>query len=322
MKDMTQHTQPVIPVHIISGFLGSGKTTLLNRTLTAFAMRQWRPVVVMNEIGDVNLDGLALESHDVPMAELLSGCICCTIRDDLSMQIHELVHQYNPDVLLIESTGIAQPIEIMDAVTEASLILPVMLRSTVVVVDGAALAELMDNQAAGRTYRLMRDQVRTASRLLLNKIDRLTEDETQRVEQQLREWNASAPIVRTIRCDVSIDELFGHDGSSYEPQRVHKRKSLIPHHSHQHVAAFTYFFDTPVNSHRFESMMKSLPDYVYRAKGIVSFTDTASRFLFQYAYRELELTRITPQGHVNDVAVFIGEQMDTKALEQRLKQLV
>jgi G3E family GTPase len=75
-----------------------------------------------------------------------------------------------------------------------------------------------------------------------------------------------------------------------------------------------------VDSEKFEAFLKQLPDHVYRAKGIVSFSDTASRFLFQYAYRETDFIRITPQGDVNDVAVFIGEHFSKEmVLEELLK---
>lgn len=83
------------------------------------------------------------------------------------------------------------------------------------------------------------------------------------------------------------------------------------HASHDHVMAYTHYFQNPVNSEEFERFVKELPRDVYRAKGIVTFTDTSSRFLFQYAYREADFMRITPQGEVPDVAVFIGEHFSS-----------
>jgi len=341
-----------IPVYVISGFLGSGKTTLLTRALDAYQRRGLRPVVIMNEVGDVNLDGVAIGegAGDVPMAELLGGCICCTIRGDLGVQLGELVASYEPDAVFIESTGVANPIEIMDAVTEASLYMPVSLESVVSVADGAFVADAAAaaDKPAGRTVRLMRDQVRCADRVLLNKTDRLSPEAADRAEALLRSWNAHAPIYRTERCDVPLDALFGDVGSRSgtggepEPRRTvapdaghepHREADASgrhepghgagasPHHSHEHVSVYTRFFERPIDSHAFEAFMKTLPESVYRAKGIVTFTDTASRFLFQYAYRELDFTRIRPQGEVNDVAVFIGEQFPKERLEDGLRML-
>jgi G3E family GTPase len=335
MADM----RTTIPVHVIAGFLGSGKTTLLGRALDVYNGKGLRPVVIMNELGDVNLDGIAVDAAgggDVPMAELLGGCICCTIRSDLSVQLSELVSEYGPDAIFIEATGVANPIEIMDAVTEASLYLPITLESIVTVVDGVHTADLLV-KPKGKTLRLMRDQVRCASRILLNKVDRLASDRVGQVEQALREWNAYAPIERTVRCVADIESVFAAAAGPPRPPLSPDNREHIcgegcdhnhnavsghqAHPAHEHVSVYTHFFAGPVDSHAFEAFMKSLPDSVYRGKGIVSFTDTASRFLFQFAYRELDFTRIQPQGEVNDVAVLIGEQFPKTELAARLQEL-
>ena len=109
----------VTPIYILSGFLGSGKTTLLSRLITSFS-EGLRPAIVMNEIGEVNIEGL-VAGEEVPTAEMLSGCICCTIRSDLSSEIAMLIQRERPDVIVIEATGIANPMEILDAAAEASL---------------------------------------------------------------------------------------------------------------------------------------------------------------------------------------------------------
>ena len=85
--------------------------------------------------------------------------------------------------------------------------------------------------------------------------------------------------------------------------------------------AYTCYFDRPVNSEAFEAMMGRLPDDVYRAKGILTFSDTSSRFMFQYAYKQLDLMKVNPQGEVPDVAVFIGEHFDKMELEREIRQL-
>lgn len=314
-----------IPVYVIAGFLGSGKTTLLTRALDAYNAKGLRPVVIMNELGDVNLDGIAVGETNgtVPMAELLGGCICCSIRADLSLQLHELVTAYRPDAVFIEATGAAQPLEIMDSVTEASLYLPITLERVVTVMDGAVVRDAAEDKLVGKTVRLLRDQVRCATDVLLNKVDRLTPEEADRAEALLREWNAHAPILRTVRSEVGLERVFGTGGSHEwaKPARQEQQQGHRHGEEHAHVSAYTHFLKGPVNSLAFEAFMKQLPEGVYRAKGIVTFTDTASRYLFQYAYRELDFTRITPQGEVNDVAVFLGEQFSKQDLAEPLNAL-
>lgn len=315
--------EQVVPVYILSGFLGSGKTTLLQRLLEHWKEQGLRPAVVMNELGEVNLDGLLVE-QTVPMAELLGGCICCSIRADLSSELAALIKKESPDVVVIEATGAANPLEIVDAVTEISLYQKVELRSLITVVDAAHLHELYQAQQ-GATYRLMQEQIRCASVLLLNKMDRVSPEELEEINTVLHKWNSYAPILPTIRCEVDMGELLSHAGGVLTDEQLDADDVDIDepiaestHATHDHVMAYTHYFKRPVNSEEFEQFVKELPRDVYRAKGIVTFNDTSSRFLFQFAYREADFMKITPQGEVPDVAVFIGEHFSSSELRTRL----
>jgi G3E family GTPase len=172
------------------------------------------------------------------------------------------------------------------------------------------------------------------------------------LEQTIREWNRYAALHRTVGADIDIagleQEAAGHEGGApqptadehhdhgeaachcgnSEPHEHHhhhhesgEREAVQAHHSHAHVMALTHYFAQPIDSESFELMMSRLPDDIYRAKGILTFTDTSSRFMFQYAYKQLDLMRIQPQGEVPDVAVFIGEHFDKPGLMEQLQQL-
>lgn len=317
-----------LPVYILSGFLGSGKTTLLQRLLDHWNKQGLRPAVIMNELGEVNLDGLLVE-QSVPMAEMLGGCICCTSRGDLSTELTTLVRKEQPDVVVIEATGAANPLEIVDAVTESSLYQQVELKGLITVVDAAHLLGLYRSQQ-GATYRLMQEQIRCASVLILNKLDRVEAAEAEEISQVLRKWNAYAEILPAVRCELEPEVLLGSIGAVYTEDRStsssHEQSVLDEsegqmHASHDHVMAYTHYFKNPVNSEAFERFVKELPRDVYRAKGIVTFNDTTGRFLFQYAYREADFMKITPQGDVPDVAVFIGEHFSSGALRTELLRL-
>lgn len=325
-----------LPVYILSGFLGSGKTTLLQRLLDHWKAQGLRPAVVMNELGEVNLDGLLVE-QSVPMAEMLGGCICCTSRGDLSTELTTLVKKESPDVVVIEATGAANPLEIVDAVTETSLYQLVELKGLITVVDAAHLLELYRSQQ-GSTYRLMQEQIRCASVLILNKTDRVTAEEAVEISDILRKWNAYAEILPAVRCGLEPEILLGSLGGVHLEGRDDEEAeegimaggesvqgtadhTVHAHPTHDHVMAYTHYFKRAVNSEEFEQFVKELPRDVYRAKGIVTFSDTSSRFLFQYAYREADFMKITPQGEVPDVAVFIGEHFSSGELRTQLLQL-
>lgn len=355
----------VTPVYILSGFLGSGKTTLLQRLIRHWREQGLRPAVIMNEIGEVNLDGL-LVSSDVPMAEMLGGCICCTIRGDLSVQMAELIEGEKPDLIVIEATGAGNPMEIFDAVTEVSLYLKLDIKPMITVVDAAHLADLHASQQ-GKTYRLMMEQIRCGSVLILNKIDLLESALQQEVAEFLRRTNPYARIIPAVKCDVDVtvlwktteeqanadpkvqrgsaykelnseaahakdhganDHRHDHDHHQHDHHQHdhrhdhnHDHDHVHPHALHEHVTVYTHYFGGPVDSRDFERFIAELPREVYRGKGVLRFADTASRFLFQYAYREADYLKITPQGDVPDVAVFIGEHFDKHEIAQRLNAL-
>ncbi|MGF7050491.1 G3E family GTPase [Paenibacillus sp. DS2015] len=327
------------PIYILSGFLGSGKTTLLQKMVSHWQEQGLRPAVIMNEMGDVNLEGVLIE-ETVPMTEMLSGCICCSIRGDLSLEIANLINRESPDVIIVEATGVANPMEILDGVTEAALYIKIDLKSVITVVDAIHLLELYKEQK-GQTYRLMQEQIRCASYLILNKIDRVNEAEQLQLRNIISGWNEFAPIFPAIRCEIDIDLLYGED--TFDPSSLrkalseeheeshhheddpscnhHDHEHEHMHHSHDHVMVYTHYFEHAIDSHKFEEWVSRLPREVYRAKGIISFSDTSSRFLFQYAYRESDFLKITPQGKVPDVAVFIGEHFSKSDLMNGLIQL-
>ncbi|MDQ0876506.1 G3E family GTPase [Paenibacillus sp. V4I3] len=372
-----------VTVYVLSGFLGSGKTTLLTKAIDHFTEAGRKPAVIMNEIGEVNLDG-QLIANEVPMSELLGGCICCSSRGDLATALKELVTEEQPDLIFIESTGIANPMEIIDEVTDASLILPVELKAVITVVDAPQLLEL-SRTSRGKTYRLMQEQIRCANLLLLNKADLLQEAALQEVDALVREWNPYASVHYTVFSQIDMrliemleeeqgqkqhlnakhndtnnnvqhnanhhyedhieDQYDAHNDAdrdhdvhhatySSEDHELHESRDNLHHdhghdhthdshhhHSHNHVMAYTHFFERAVDSNAFEEFVSKLPQEVYRAKGILSFSDTSSRFLFQYAYREMDFVKITPKGDVPDVAVFIGENFSKDAVRTELLKL-
>lgn len=356
-----------VPIFILSGFLGSGKTTLLSRAVRYWQEQGWKPAVVMNEIGEVNLDRIAA-AVEVPMAEMLDGCICCTVRGDLGLTIQQLIRDEEPDVVLIEATGIANPMEILDGVTEASLYMKADTKGVITVVDSSMLRSQIE-KGSGKTYRLLEEQVRCASVLILNKMDLVEPEELNRVEEALKQWNPHATLIRATRAEFDmrlLDQMaqsseahtgvpsiqghkhhksdhvqhecghehhesghehhesghVHHDGCECgHAHEEHGVEEAVHHHSHDHVMVYTRYLQGPVDSTEFEALVGRLPESVYRAKGVLTFRDTASRYLFQYAYQQADFMKITPQGQIPDVVVFIGEHIPKEALEAELDKL-
>jgi G3E family GTPase len=320
-----------IPVFVLSGFLGSGKTTLLTNILEFYLQQNKRPAVIMNEIGDVNLDGMLVDDN-VPMAEMLNGCICCTIREDLSKSLLSIVRNEKPDVIIIESTGIANPLELIEGITNTSLIVGIDLRLVVTVVSAPHFLDT-SRGAKGKTARLMEEQIRCADLILLNKIDLIEEKDTNEVNIRLRELNPKARIEETMRCKVELSSLVNMTSKTNKQSPSHEQEikmkkvlQVLPndgqqHHTHNHVMVYTHYFDKPIDHKKFEKLFAQLPAEVYRAKGILQFTKSEDRFLFQYAYREMEIIKLDTQKEVQNVAVFIGEHFDKERVYQAIREL-
>ncbi|MDF2653495.1 MAG: cobalamin biosynthesis protein [Paenibacillus sp.] len=324
------------PIFILSGFLGSGKTTLLAKLLAEMASEGLRPAVVMNEVGDINLDGHLL-SDGVPMRDMLSGCICCTIRGDLAVEIQQLITESSPDVIFVEATGVANPMEILDAVSEAAPMVHIDVRAMITVVDASHYLKWA-RRGTGRTYHLMADQIRCASIIILNKQDLIVSSEYFEIKQSIHSLNPLATVMPAVQCEVNMEwirqfvlqDTFkpakgtfpkkGHGGHNHHDHDQHHNHEHH-HHSYDHIMVYTHYFTKSIEEKSLERLIQELPDLVYRAKGIFTNAENGDRILFQFAFRQLDLIKIKPQGFVQDVAIFMGEQFSKPDLQDRLAKI-
>lgn len=199
-----------IPVVLISGFLGSGKTTLLLRLLEYAAKRQWRTAVLMNEMGEQDVDGDTVSGKipNLPIEKLLDGCICCTRRDELGQALQTLLDQ-KPDLVFIETTGVANPEQILEDLQDPSLADRISIQRKIALADCGKFLEYNSYFASSRELvRTLRGQISFADMIILNKAGDCDDKQINKVMTSIRKINTTASLSVTDYSRLDENEVF------------------------------------------------------------------------------------------------------------------
>ncbi len=296
---------------MIFGFLGSGKTTLVRHLLDARA-RDRKLAVIVNEFGQVGIDGAILEGEAVDMIQLTSGCLCCTLKGPLLNAVEELRDKAGVEHTVIEASGVADPEEMIESFSAPEFRASVAVGPFVTVVDTAKF-EVM-REMLGEFYG---SQVAHADIVLLNKVDLAPPEQLAAVRAEVAKLNPGARIVTTEHCGVDaglvLDALSGWEPSQHEGGHHHHHDGHHHdehHHGHPEFESEVLDAAGPVARAALESFFAGLPPEVLRAKGFMVVDGAAS--LVQFTAGQLEITPTTldrvPQ------MVFIGRNLDRAGL--------
>lgn len=309
-----------LTVNIITGFLGSGKTTLLKQLLSR-GMGDKRVAVIVNEIGEIGIDGRQIECMNVEqMIELENGCICCTINYQFGMAVRSIVETVNPHLLVIETTGLADPYPLADEIRNTGL----RLDAVITVVDAANVLNTMKEASVAR------DQVEAADFIVMNKTDLVSPRELKKVERRVRRYNRRALMLETTYGALDADVLFATSAGVHR-DRIERSRATAPcadancddpHHAHakrssshladDQIAAFAFESRTPFDRSRFEKMLRKLPSDVYRAKGMVQFEGEGWPALFNFTCGryDFDWCPLPASESFKSQGVFIGKRVE------------
>ncbi|ASS74807.1 hypothetical protein CIG75_07325 [Tumebacillus algifaecis] len=323
-------THSPIPVYILTGYLGAGKTTLLKTLLRHVKAQGRTPAVLMNEFGSESVDTLLLQNTAVPVMDLLEGCVCCTLRGSLSVTLVQMVEQYKPDVIFLETTGVASPVDLVEALVEPELADKMQLAGIYTLVSAKRFPLDLSPETLDANERTMVQQVQYADMILVSKTDLVKPERWEALQNVLQELNRNAPLHRVIKGEVDASTLFAvRTTPKAKPVRQPKgftrrnvgqvKPTLRERTSFGNLQTMTYEFQGAVDKEKFFDFLRSLPETILRAKGFYKDAEYGMLHEFHYEPGAPMSAIVDVDGNGRAFAVFIGHDLDKADLPQRIQ---
>lgn len=324
---MEQTKADRVPVTLLAGFLGSGKTTLANHLLSA--PQQQRMAVIVNEFGDVGIDGSLIVRVQDNVIELSNGCLCCTVQGDLAVTLQGLLKRYYEAVgekpfarILIEASGLASPGPVVQTVlAEPMLATQLRLDGVITLVHGQYIVQQLQEHPEAS------DQIAYADRVILNHCDQCTPEEIDAAAAAILACNHYAEIMQTTQARVEVTSLLDIRTWDRLDPKV-ERLSAAPSHDHPHehhahtcdVRTLTLRATAPLDLNRLRVWLvflsKRREHDLMRLKGILHCQQHEAAIIAQGVYKWVTLYKGSGAAPVESVLVLIGRHLNADDIQR------
>ncbi len=328
MRSAPNQSPPGPSVTVLTGFLGAGKTTLVNHILSAEHGR--RIAVIVNEVGEIGIDGDLIVSSDEEVIEMANGCVCCTlsVRNDLATTIHKLLARPEPpDYVVIETSGVADPVPVTQALFVGDLAGRIAVDGIVTMVDAKHVNAHLDAFGPDRPDSRVVDQIVCADRIVLNKTDLVDDDALQETEERIGEFNNTAPVIRSCYSRVDPDEILGIDafGGPSAPAGEGFLDDTYVHARDPGMEAISIEVAGDLDEASLADWLRDLTgersDDLYRIKGILAVAGRPGQTILQGVHSLFEMY---PGGRWSgdrrSRLVVIGRDLDRRTLRSGLER--